>query len=123
MNMPSLLEQSAVTIDVPDELGGAPGQWQSLPYKNDHQLASEWCWIALSTNIWNYYNAIAAMQQCTLANALLSQTGCCQSPGSSGCNKPGRLDLALTRTGNLQPLDDGEPFFSGAIDLASVEKQ
>jgi len=81
MSAESLFERSAVPLDLTEPIGGAPGQWQNLPFQTVHQAASEWCWIALTVSIWGYYNPMTPMEQCVLANRLLAQMGV------PGCNQ------------------------------------
>ena len=45
--------------------------------------------------------------QCAIANAELSQAGCCTDGSTPACNQPWYLDLALTRVGCLQSMSAG----------------
>jgi hypothetical protein len=76
-------------------------RWQRLALTVHAQLQSQWCWAACSTAVSHFYAAGSGWTQCTVVNAELAQTICCQDGSSDQCNRPWYLDRALTRTGNL----------------------
>ena len=80
----------------------APAPAANLNFTIQQQVQTEWCWSAVATSISHFYNASSAWTQCSLANAELGQTTCCQNGSSSACNQPWYLERALQRTGNLQ---------------------
>ena len=62
---------------------------------------TEWCWAAVATSVSLFYDASTGQTQCNLVNQQLTQTSCCDDGSSSDCNKPSRLDWALSLTRNL----------------------
>lgn len=104
MNLPSLLGTPIATLDQTGiqmaSIGGS-SQRTTLNFNMQRQFQSNWCWSAVSTSVSHFYNMASNWTQCDLADAELSQTTCCVNGGSSACNKPWRLQNALTRTNNL----------------------
>lgn len=76
------------------------------------QQQSEWCWSAVAVSISLFYNPAGNWVQCSLVNAELRQTSCCQSGASAPCNQPWYLDSALQRTANLDHLASGAASFA-----------
>jgi hypothetical protein len=76
-------------------------RWRRLALSVQAQLQSQWCWAACSTSVSHFYDAGSGWSQCTVVNAELAQTSCCQDGATGHCNRPWYLDRALARTGNL----------------------
>jgi len=76
-------------------------RWRRLGLAMQSQLQSQWCWAACSTSISHFYDAGSSWTQCTVVNAELTETNCCQNGSTAECNQPWYLDRALTRTGNF----------------------
>lgn len=78
------------------------GLWRRLAgFAMQTQLQTQWCWSACSVSVSTSYDSTSTWTQCSLVNAELGQTTCCQNGSTAQCNQPWYLDLALTRTGNL----------------------
>lgn len=92
-------------------IGG--GAAHSLSFKMQTQTQTEWCWAATSASIDDFYLRAGGKSQCQVATGLLGGN-CCTTPGSSTCNQPYYLDLALTWVGHL-----AQPCILNAIPLAS----
>lgn len=88
-------------------------RWRRLAFTMQHQQQTQWCWAAVSTSVSLYYDPSSTWTQCTVANAELGQTTCCQNGASAACNTPWYLDSALQRTGNLDSFSGGTTSFAG----------
>jgi hypothetical protein len=96
----------AVTVNPPPGIVN-PVTW---PFTMQPQQETYWCWAAVAVSINDFLNPpglAAGFTQSTLATQLLEQQGitapdCSETPGSTVCNQPQRLDVALTITGNLR---------------------
>jgi Papain-like cysteine protease AvrRpt2 len=88
-----------------------------LNMQMQHQEQTQWCWCAVSVSVSHYFDAASTWTQCAMANAQLGQATCCQDGGSDQCNQPGRLDTALTQTGNLDHTQ------GGTIAAADIESE
>jgi hypothetical protein len=75
--------------------------WRRLAFTMQAQLESQWCWAACSASVSLFYDSASGWTQCSVVNAELGQSTCCQNGSTSQCNQPWYLDLALARTGNL----------------------
>jgi len=71
------------------------------------QQQTQWCWAAVSKSVSQFYDSTSGWTQCAIANAELSQTGCCIDGSTPACNQPWYLDRALTRVGCLQSMSAG----------------
>lgn len=87
-------------------------RWRRLAFTMQHQQQTQWCWAAVSTSVSLYYDTSSTWTQCTVVNAELGQTTCCQNGSTSACNQPWYLDLALQRTGNLDAFAGGTTSFA-----------
>jgi hypothetical protein len=87
-----------------------------LGLDEQHQQQDEWCWLATTVSITNYYDPASTWTQCSLANTELNQTTCCINGSSSACDQPGYPDRALTTTGHLASTAFGKPSFQTIID-------
>jgi hypothetical protein len=81
--------------------------WRRLSLTMQAQLQSQWCWAACSVSVSLFYDTASGWTQCSLVNAELGQSTCCQNGSTSQCNQPWYLDRALTRTGNLTSWSGG----------------
>jgi hypothetical protein len=81
--------------------------WRRLAFIMQAQLQSQWCWAACSTSVSLFYDSASGWTQCSVVNAELGQSTCCQNGSSTQCNQPWYLDRALTRTGNLASWSGG----------------
>jgi len=61
------------------------------------QLQTQWCWAAVSLGVATLYSTGTPWTQCSIVNAELNLTGCCQNGASSACNQPWFLHRALLR--------------------------
>jgi hypothetical protein len=97
----------AVTVNPPP---GTKTTTSAAAFIVQTQLASNWCWAAVAVSINAFLdppNPLAgpAWTQASLANQLLGKKapGCIANPIPGSCNKPERLDVALTITRNMMP--------------------
>jgi hypothetical protein len=81
--------------------------WRRLSLAMQAQLQSQWCWAACSVSVSLFYDSASGWTQCSLVNAELGQSTCCQNGSTSQCNQPWYLERALTRTGNLASWSGG----------------
>ena len=81
--------------------------WRRLAFSMQAQLQTQWCWAACSASVSLFYDSASTWTQCTIVNAELGQTTCCQNGSTAQCNQPWYLDRALTRTGNLASWSGG----------------
>jgi hypothetical protein len=81
--------------------------WRRLVFTMQAQLQTQWCWAASSVSVSLFYDNASTWTQCSVVNAELGQTTCCQNGSTSQCNQPWYLDRALTRTGNLTSWSGG----------------
>jgi len=81
----------------------------SLGLIEQQQQESEWCWLATTVSVTLYYDPASAWTQCSLANAMLGQTTCCNDGGSNSCNQPGYANQALMTTGHFASPPGGKP--------------
>jgi hypothetical protein len=88
-------------------------RWRRLAFTMQPQQQTQWCWAAVSTSVSLYYDSSSTWTQCTVANAELGQTTCCQNGSTAACNTPWYLDSALQRTGNLDAFSGGTTAFAG----------
>lgn len=88
-------------------------RWRQLAFTMQHQQQTQWCWAAVSTSVSLYYDPSSTWTQCTVANAELGQTTCCQNGSSAACNVPWYLNSALQRVGNLNAFSNGATSFTG----------
>lgn len=116
MNLPVFLSQMAPVHPLAQGAhpSGGGGQPARLGFSMQTQQQTEWCWAATSTSVSVFYNAASPWTQCGVAQACLGLS-CCAQPLPSGCNIPGYLDQALTKTGNLAALVGGALPFSGGV--------
>ncbi len=83
----------------------------ALAFHMQHQQQTQWCWAAVATSTSLFFDSNSQWTQCTLVNAELGQSTCCNNGSTSACNRPWYLDRALGRTGNLSSLTgSAEPF-------------
>jgi hypothetical protein len=75
---------------------------RALSISVQHQLQSNWCWAACASSTSGFYDPATTWGQCTLVNAELGESGCCDNGASGSCNVPWYLDKALGRTGNFR---------------------
>ncbi len=92
-------------------LANAADGKRALPIKVQHQLQTNWCWAACATSASAFYDPGTTWGQCTLVNAELGQTTCCDNGASGSCNVPWYLDRVLTRTGNFTSKKSGTASF------------
>lgn len=116
----SILDERTKVSDLPAEAPAATpaeGTSAELGLVMQRQLQSEWCWAALSTSVALFYDAGSPWTQCTVANAGLDQTTCCQDGGTAACNQPNYLEKALALVGHLQS------DFGGALAFGAIREQ
>ncbi len=76
-------------------------QSKQLAFTMQAQTQTNWCWAATSTSVSHFYWFLSNWTQCTVANAELGLTDCCNGSVPSACNVAWYLDRALTRTNNF----------------------
>lgn len=106
-------------VDLPDGHEGVPGEHpltQKLPYDQQSQQQTQWCWAAVTSSMAAYYEGAADPQytQCKLANWAFGQDNCCVAGSSAPCNNPYRTHEALSHVNHL---DDTLP---GSISYEQV---
>jgi len=72
------------------------------------QQQTQWCWAAVSVSVNLYYHATSGQSQCAVASTAMGQTTCCTDGGSTQCNQPWFLDLALQLVGDLNAWSGGK---------------
>jgi hypothetical protein len=87
-------------------------RWRRIAFTMQHQQQTQWCWAAVSTSVSLYYDTSSTWTQCTVVNAELNQTTCCQNGATAACNQPWYLDRALQRTGNFDGFSGGTTAFA-----------
>ncbi|MCW3465302.1 C39 family peptidase [Chitinophaga nivalis] len=106
------------TNPIPDVIAGLPEQHELIstipstenlerlnatiiPITVQQQEQTNWCWIACSVSIHNFYSPGSAVTQCQTASFLLNLT-CCVGPIiPAGCNVPGLPSTCLQALRNL----------------------
>jgi len=94
--------------------GGSATCGNPLGFTMQPQQQNQWCWAAVSVSINLYYHPTSGQTQCTVANAAMGQTTCCQDGSTPQCNQPWFLDQALQIVGNLNAWSPGKPPFATA---------
>ena len=79
--------------------GAGAGPSYQLSFTMEKQSELYWCWAAVTVSVSTFYSHVAAWTQCSLASAVLGIANCCAA--STPCNQVYYLDLALSRTNNL----------------------
>jgi hypothetical protein len=103
-----LVDRRIVSIDWFQRLA-----WhRCLCFTMQHQEQTQWCWSATATSVALYYNAASDWTQCSLVNAELGRSDCCNAPSSDPCNKPWTLSTALTRVGHIASVTGGSTGFA-----------
>src|SRR5919206_4771558 len=87
--------------DLPRAGARAADGKRALPFNIQHQLQTNWCWSACACSTSVFYDATTTWGQCSLVNAELEQSSCCENGASGSCNVPWYLDRVLRRTGNF----------------------
>jgi hypothetical protein len=116
MPLPFLLEQVEPLVSLVPETteeasgaeppGGArPPSHGSLPFTMQPQEQTNWCWAAVAASVAIHYDPAGSWRQCSLADAELGQTTCCNDGACAVCNVEWRLSRALTRTSNLRGME------------------
>lgn len=72
-----------------------PAKPNPLPLTMEQQQQSNWCWIAVAVSVKRFYDPAFARSQCEIANAALSQSGCCTDGASAACNRSNAIDNAF----------------------------
>ena len=72
----------------------------SLGFNIRTQEQSNWCWAAVGVSVSKFYDSCSKWTQCSLVDAELDCSCCCNEGSSKRCNKPWYLDRALRRTYN-----------------------
>jgi len=62
----------------------------------EHQLHSNWCWVAVATSVALFYRPQIKWTQCRVANSNLGRKNCCQNAANGKCNKIGHLQDSLS---------------------------
>jgi hypothetical protein len=106
-------------IDDDAELGGEtfPGGSRltiDLGFDVERQEQSQWCWAAVAVSVARHFDSASRWRQCTVVNAELNQTSCCDDGGSPSCGRPWYLDRALATVAHLHAVRSGALDFSEA---------
>jgi Papain-like cysteine protease AvrRpt2 len=108
---------AAGASDAPEPQAAAAG-WKRLPFVNELQEQTFWCWAALARNVTHFYDNTSTVTQCEIACAELNQTDCCEHGSSTSCNVYWFLSSALGRVGCLNRWS-----FSPPADLAAMKAE
>lgn len=73
----------------------------SINFYMQNQIQDQWCWAAVSSSISSYFNRVAPWLQCQIVNTAFRNASCCVNGGSTACNQPYFLHIALHITQNL----------------------
>lgn len=92
-------------------IGGAP-QSKSLNLVMQSQQQTNWCWTAVGTSVGLFYEPQQVWTQCQLVNGEFNLTSCCQDGSTAACNKPWRLERALSWVGHYQGNASGSAAFT-----------
>ena len=109
---------TAATLADSDQVGAT----RVIPDFTLHpQQQSNWCWLATSSDVHNFYLPAAPITQCALAGGVLfnDPTRCCTSPVPGACNQPGLPSTALRALGNLM----GAPFALNTLSYPQVQTE
>lgn len=90
-----------------------------LRFQVEHQEQDLWCWAAVATSVAAYYDPTSHWTQCGVAETRDDCANCCAD--KPGCNKPGRLEVALA---TVKHLDDGTAMPQpGALTFAALRDE
>lgn len=78
-----------------------PRVFRVIPFQEQPQQQSEWCWSASTVSITRFYDPASTWAQCALVNEQFTLTTCCTNGSSPDCNQPWHADRALAATGHL----------------------
>jgi len=78
----------------------------TLPYTNQYQQQSNWCWAAVTSGVSAYFRGTSPVEQGLLANHFFLQSACSIDGNQWSCNRPFYLDVSLAFAGCLhgQPI-------------------
>ena len=110
-NMAANIISNTFTIDADQYINS------SLRFIMQRQLKSNWCWAATSTSVSYYYNSNSPWTQCRVACTILHRNDCCNDGDPNLCNVVGKLNEALTVTGNYVTL------VFGVLSAAKIQAQ
>lgn len=99
MALPFFLKDNQVDVSLPS--GGAAGASDFISnFTMQTQESTQWCWAAVSSSTSFFFNSSSSWTQCNIVDKNFGRSDCCSDKNSSDCNRPYRLDLGLTTTGN-----------------------
>ena len=100
-----------------------------IPFVEQDQQGDELCWIAVAVSVKHHFNPTSDTRQCDLVGTLLTDvTGpCCTNAGGvhKKCDKPGRLERALSHVHHLATGTHAEPNpeGGGAMSFSDIQAQ
>jgi hypothetical protein len=68
--------------------------WRRLLFSMPTQLQTQRCWAACSVSVSLFYDSASGWTQCSVVNAELGQTTCCQNGSTSQCTSRGTWTCA-----------------------------
>jgi peptidase C39-like protein len=75
-----------------------------LDFVLPRQEGESWCWAACATGVSTYFDPSNGWTQCSVAEAALSRSDCCDQ---GACDHPSHVYRALEATGNLALRHEG----------------
>lgn len=93
-----LISKELSTENLSEEVAGK--SWAIINMSVQPQEQSNWCWLACSVSVHNFYWPNNPVTQCHAANQMLGLP-CCNNPLPSGCNAPGFPSDCLRAMNNL----------------------
>ncbi len=100
-----------------------------IDFAEQDQQGDDLCWIAVAVSVKRHFNPTSDTRQCDLVEVLLTDvTGpCCTSAGGvrKKCDKPGRLERALSHVRHLATGTHAEPNPEGrgAMSFSNIQAQ
>jgi len=114
MALPEFLMKTSEALGAAPIGGGLAGS-ETLEFTEQHQEQDQWCWAAVSVSVSHFYDAASTWTQCDLVNAELNRSDCCWNGSTSQCDRPWNLNSPLSRTQNLNTMDNSAALFADLI--------
>jgi hypothetical protein len=98
-----------------------------IPFVEQDQQGNKLCWIAVAVSVKRHFDPNSNIRQCQLAEALLPDVKgpCCTNSGGvlKKCDKPGRLEEALSHVGHFGAGPHPNPEGGGAMAFSKIQAQ